>query len=69
MKIFDTKKSTQELMGLGMALHGDKATLETRIRGVFSRRRSARVASVTAAALVLALVFACFTTACQPVVR
>ena len=68
MKIFDTKKSTQELMGLGMALHGDKATLETRIRGVFSRRRSARVASVTAAALVLALVFACFTTACQPVV-
>lgn len=68
MKIFDTKKSTQELMGLGMALHGDKATLETRIRGAFSRRRSARVASVTAAALVLALVFACFTTACQPVV-
>ncbi|MBR2605707.1 MAG: hypothetical protein IKE11_08505 [Clostridia bacterium] len=68
MKIFDTKKSTQELMGLGMALHGDKATLETRIRGVFSRRRSARLASLAAAALVLALVFACFTTACQPVV-
>lgn len=68
MKIFHTKKSTQELMGLGMALHGDKDTMETRIRGVFSRRRSARLASVTAAALVLALVFACFTTACQPVV-
>ena len=68
MKVFHTKKSTQELIGLGMALHGDKDTLETRIRGVFSRRRSARVASVTAAALVLALVFACFTTACQPVV-
>ena len=68
MKIFDTKKSTQELMGLGMALHGDKATLETRIRGVFSRRRSARIASLAAAALVLVLVFACFTTACQPVV-
>ena len=68
MKIFDTKKSTQELMGLGMALHGDKDTLETRIRGVFSRRRSARLASLAAAALVLALVFACFTTACQPVV-
>ena len=68
MKIFDTKKSTQELIGLGMALHGDKATLETRIRGVFSRRRSARIASLAAAALVLVLVFACFTTACQPVV-
>ena len=68
MKIFDTKKSTQELIGLGMALHGDKATLETRIRGVFSRRRSARLASLAAAVLVLALVFACFTTACQPVV-
>ena len=68
MKTFHTKKTTQELIGLGMALHGDKATLETRIRGVFSRRRSARIASLAAAALVLVLVFACFTTACQPVV-
>lgn len=68
MKIFDTKKTTQELIGLGMALHGDRDTMETRIRGVFSRQRSARVASVAAVALVLALVFACFTTACQPVV-
>ena len=38
MKIFDTKKTTQELIGLGMALHGDKDTMETRIRGVFSRQ-------------------------------
>ena len=68
MKIFHTKKTTQELISLGMALHGDKDTMETRIRGVFSRQRSARVASVAAMALVLALVFACFTTACQPVV-
>ena len=68
MKIFNTKKTTQELIGLGMALHGDRDTMETRIRGIFSRQRSARVASVAAMALVLALVFACFTTACQPVV-
>ena len=68
MKIFDTNRSTQELVSLGMALHGDKDTMETRIRGVFSRQRSARVASVAALALVLALVLACFTTACQPVV-
>lgn len=68
MKIFHTKKTTQELIGLGMALRGDKDTMETRIRGIFSRRRSARIASITAAALVLALTFACFTTACQPVV-
>lgn len=67
MKIFDTKKSTQELIGLGMALHGDKDAMETRIRGVFSRRRSARIASVAAAAMALVLAFACFTTACQPV--
>ena len=68
MKDFNTKKSTQELITLGMALRGDKETMETRIRGVFSRKRSARVASLAAMALVLALVFACFTTACQPVV-
>lgn len=67
MKIFDTKKTTQELIGLGMVLHGDKDTMETRIRGVFSRRKSARIASVAAAVLTLVLVFSCFTTACQPV--
>lgn len=67
MKIFDTKKTTQELIGLGMVLHGDKDTMETRIRGVFSRRKSARIASVAAAVLTLVLIFACFTTACQPV--
>ena len=68
MHIFNTKKTTQELIGLGMALHGDKDTMETRIRGVFSRPRSARIVSLAAAALALALVLACFTTACQPVV-
>ena len=68
MKDFNTKKSTQELITLGMALRGDKETMETRIRGVFSRKRSARIASLAAMALVLALVFACFTTACHPIV-
>ena len=68
MKIFNTKKTTQELICLGMALQGDKDTLETRIRGIFSRKRSTGVASIAAIVLVFALVFACFTTACQPVV-
>ncbi len=68
MKIFDTKKTTQELIGLGMALRGDRDTMETRIRGVFSRPKSTRAASLAAMVLVLALVFGCFTTACQPVV-
>ena len=68
MKIFNTKKTTQELIGLGMALHGDRDTMETRIRGIFSRPKSSRGASLAAMALILALVFACFTTACHPVV-
>lgn len=68
MKIFNTKKTTQELICLGMALQGDKDTLETRIRGIFSRKRSTGVASIATIVLVFALVFACFTTACQPVV-
>lgn len=68
MKIFNTKKTTQELISLGMALHGDKDTMETRIRGIFSRKRSTGAASIAAMVLVFALVFACFTTACQPVV-
>ena len=68
MKIFNTKTTTQELICLGMALQGDKDTLETRIRGIFSRKRSTGVASIAAMVLVFALVFACFTTACQPVV-
>ncbi len=68
MKIFNTKRTTQELISLGMALHGDKDTMETRIRGIFSRKRSTGAASIAAMVLVFALVFACFTTACQPVV-
>ena len=39
MKLFTTKKSTQELIGLGMALRTDKETMETRIRGIFSRKK------------------------------
>ena len=67
MKLFNTKKSTQELIGLGMALRADKDTMETRIRGIFGRQKTARGASATAILLILVLVFACFTTACRPV--
>ena len=67
MKLFNTKKSTQELIGLGMALRADKDTMETRIRGIFGRQKTARGASAAAILLILVLVFACFTTACRPV--
>ncbi|MBQ6234859.1 MAG: hypothetical protein IJK54_03005 [Clostridia bacterium] len=66
MKIWNTKKTTQELIGLGMALHADRDTMETRIRGIFSRTKSTRGAVIAAVALVVVLAFACFTTACRP---
>ena len=33
-------KTTEELLSLGMALHADRETMETRIRGIFSREKS-----------------------------
>ncbi len=52
---------------LGMALGTARQTAERRVRGIYMRRHSAR--GVKAAALLTAavLLFACFTTACQPV--
>ena len=62
-------QTTEELLSLGMALHADRETMETRIRGIFSREKSMRIAAVTAVALTMALAIACFTTACLPVTR
>ncbi len=69
MKGFYAKRSTEELLSLGMALRADRETMETRIRGIFSRKKSSRLAA--AAALIMALVMAvgCFTTACRPVTK
>ncbi len=66
MKGIQHKQTTQESLRLGMALHADKETMETRIRGIFSRR-SSRIASVFALVLAVALSVGCFTTACRPV--
>lgn len=57
---------TDRLLTLGMALTADKRTMERRVRGVFSRKRSARAALALSLALVLALAAGGFTTACQP---
>ena len=57
---------TQSLLTLGMALTSDRKTMERRVRGVFARRKSARVVLALSTVLVLALGFAAFTTACQP---
>ncbi|MBQ7278048.1 MAG: hypothetical protein IJR17_02465 [Clostridia bacterium] len=67
MKHTQANKSTQSLINLGMALHGDKDALETRIRGIFSRGRSHWGAKLGAILMAVALVLSCFTTACHPV--
>jgi hypothetical protein len=51
---------TDRLLTLGMALTADKRTMERRVRGVFSRKRSARAALALSLALVLALAAADF---------
>jgi len=58
--------STEDFLTLGMALTGDKKTMERRVRGVFGRQNSARAAKILALALCIALGIGCFTTACQP---
>ncbi len=57
----------QVRFALGMALGQTKKTAEQRLRGVFMRGRSSRKAKLTAILLSAALLFTCFTTACQPV--
>ena len=63
------KIKTDQLLTLGMALTTDKRAMERRVRGVFARKRSAKGAIALSAVLSLALGFAAFTTACQPVNR
>jgi len=60
------RTSTEKYLTLGMALTGDKKTMERRVRGVFGRKSSARAARILALALCIALGLGCFTTACQP---
>ncbi len=67
MKRFISEKSTDELLSLGMALHADKDTMETRIHGIFSRKRSSWIAMSIAFVLALSMGIVCFTTKVQPV--
>jgi beta-lactamase regulating signal transducer with metallopeptidase domain len=53
-------------LALGMAQGASRKAVEQRIRGIFTEGGSRREAKVVSAALAAALLFACFTTACQP---
>ena len=66
MKTKRNRQSTQELITLGMALRADRATMEQRIRGIFSRKSSG-IAYISALVLSIAVSVGCFTTACRPV--
>ena len=61
-----TIPTTDRLLTLGMALTGDKRSMERRVRGVFARTRSTKGVLILSLLLVLALGLAAFTTACQP---
>ena len=43
-----SQSTTDKLLSLGMALNADRATMEQRIRGIFSRKKSG-IAALTAA--------------------
>lgn len=59
--------STDQLLTLGMALYADQRTMKTRIVGIFAGRRTSALARQLLLTVTLALLVACFTTACQPV--
>jgi len=60
------RRTTDQLLILGMALTTDRRAMERRVRGVFARKRSAKATLALSLALVLALVAGGFTTACRP---
>ena len=56
----------QPLYALGMGVSNGRKTLEKRVRGMFMTKRTGLTARMAAAGLALLMLFACFTTACQP---
>ncbi len=62
-----SQSTTEKLLSLGMALNADRATMEQRIRGIFSRKKSGITALAAAVLLTAAVGIGCFTTACRPV--
>ena len=60
------RKTTRDLLSLGMALYADRSTMEQRIHGIFSKR-SSKAATAFAVLIAVFLTVGCFTTACRPV--
>jgi beta-lactamase regulating signal transducer with metallopeptidase domain len=53
-------------VALGMAIETTKKSAERRIRGIYMRHKSNKLAKVLTALIALIMIFACFTTACVP---
>lgn len=51
---------------LGMSLGSTKKSAERRIKGIYMRQQSTKKAKIVATILSIAMLVACFTTACQP---
>ena len=60
-------RTTEEILSLGLGLSADKKTMEERVRGVFSRRRSTALAAAVAFGIVALALLLCFTTVLRPV--
>lgn len=60
------KLRTEQLLMLGMAMTSNKASMEKRIRGVFSKKRTSAFVCVTLCAICALMALMCFTSACQP---
>lgn len=60
-------KKAELPFALGMALTNTKRVAEKRIRGIYMKDKSKKSVKTAALLLVLTLLAACFTTACQPV--
>lgn len=65
--IIDMYAQAQPQFVLGLALGSTRQTAERRVRGIYMRSRSARGTKAAAVLMTLVMLFACFTTACQPV--
>ena len=59
-------KNNEAPVALGMAIETTKKSAERRIRGIYMRQKSNRLAKALTALTALILAFACFTTACVP---
>lgn len=64
LSMFSRPQNPSVVMGMGM--ESNRNNIEKRIRGVFMNAKSKNVALILAAASAMALILACFTTACVP---